>query len=89
MKNYIKFYFNCKFELLHRYVYDFVYQNNNADWGAYTAYKKANRGNKLEKYNSLIEKVYSFLMPHFKGWRKQIKEFSATKKAKFKRYETI
>ena len=56
---------NIYFEKLHRFVYDYYYIHN-------TVYVKANRNNKLERYNKNITDIYNFLCPYFDGWRENL-----------------
>lgn len=84
--SFIKYIFNYYYEKLHRYVFDYCFQSQNEDWGEYTPYKKANRNNQYESYNGMIIKVYEFIRPFFKGWRKQLLEFKP-KEIKYQRYK--
>ena len=63
---------NCWFEKLHRYVFDYCYQSDNEDWGAYTPYKRANASNPYRKWNPYIEAFYTLIKPLFKGWRDKL-----------------
>jgi hypothetical protein len=96
MTQYIKYQINRLFEKLHRYIFDYYFQSENADFGLPTRYKKANQNNKFERFNSLIYFFYKTLCPLFKGWRKQLKIYSESKVSKwelenkkYKRYELI
>lgn len=62
----------CLFERLHRYVYDYVFQSKNSDFGLPTKYVIANRHNKYEPYNERIQKVYDILLIRFWRWRHDI-----------------
>lgn len=82
----MKIYLIIQFEKLHRYVFDYWYQSTNEDWGSYTPYKKANRNNKLRRFNKPIAWFYNLICPIFNGWRDQLlNEFPNN--PKYKRYE--
>jgi hypothetical protein len=72
------------FEKLHRYVFDYCFQCSNTDWGNHTAYKEANKGNKIRKHNDKIVKIYQFIHPCFFRFRYKLRLYFPNK---YKRYE--
>jgi len=57
-------------EKLHRYVYDYIFQSKNRDFGLPTKYTIANRNNKYEQQSNLILKLYDLVK--LSWWRKDI-----------------